>query len=122
MLSWANSLYEQLGIMFHSMAVKNITEGQLRKYVQALVPDNEEAENAARTEKIRNSVLKLHDSGRGAHLARGTVWGAFNSVAEYTDHLMLEEDSSTRWNSILFGRAEQLKLKAFRLAKQMMRN
>jgi phage/plasmid-like protein (TIGR03299 family) len=121
MLEWADSLYKQLEIMFNSMAARKITEVQLREYVQALVPDNEEAENSARTQKIRNSVLQLHDYGRGAHLARGTLWGAFNSVAEYTDHMMLNEDETTRLNSIWFGRGEQLKLKAFRLAKRMLR-
>ena len=120
MLGLSNYLYEQLSAMFNGMAAKKITEEQLREYVQALVPDNEEAENSARTEKIRNSVLQLHDSGRGAHLARGTLWGAFNSVAEYTDHMMLGEHSTTRLNSIWFGRGEQLKLKAFRLAEQML--
>jgi len=106
--------------MFNGMAARKITEVQLREYVQALVPDNEEAENTVRTEKIRNSVLQLHDSGLGAHLARGTWWGAFNSVAEYTDHMMLGENSTTRLNSIWFGRGEQLKLKAFRLAEKML--
>jgi phage/plasmid-like protein (TIGR03299 family) len=120
MLGLSNFLYEQLDVMFNDMAVRKITQEQLREYVQALVPDNEEAQNTARTEKIRNSVLGLHDSGRGAHLARGTLWGAFNSVAEYTDHMMLGEDSTTRLNSIWFGRGEQLKLKAFHLAQQMM--
>ena len=120
MLGLSNYLYEQLEVMFNSMAARKITDGQLRDYVQALVPDNEEAENTARTEKIRNNVLQLHESGRGAHLARGTLWGAFNSVAEYTDHMMLDEDSNTRLNSIWFGRGEQLKLKAFRLAEKML--
>jgi phage/plasmid-like protein (TIGR03299 family) len=120
MLGLSNYLYEQLSAMFNGMAAKKITEEQLREYVQALVPDNEEAQNTARTEKIRNSVLQLHDSGRGAHLARGTLWGAFNSVAEYTDHMMLGEHSTTRLNSIWFGRGEQLKLKAFRLAEQIL--
>jgi phage/plasmid-like protein (TIGR03299 family) len=83
MLGLSDYLYEQVSAVFNGMAAKKITEEQLREYVQALVPDNEEAENTARTEKIRNSVLQLHDSGRGAHLARGTLWGAFNSVAEY---------------------------------------
>jgi hypothetical protein len=92
----------------------------LREYVQALVPDNEEAEHTARTKKIRQSVLQLHDSGLGAHLARGTLWGAFNSVAEYTDHMMSGEDSATRLDSIWFGRGEKLKLKAFNLAQRMM--
>jgi phage/plasmid-like protein (TIGR03299 family) len=122
LLGLSNSLYGQLDVMFNAMAARKITREQLRKYVQALVPDNEERENTARTEKIRNSVLQLHDSGRGSHLAHGTLWGAFNSVAEYTDHMMLDEDSTTRLNSIWFGRGEQLKLKAFRLAKQMMRS
>jgi phage/plasmid-like protein (TIGR03299 family) len=120
MLGLSNYLYEQLSAMFNGMAAKKITEEQLREYVQALVPDNEEAQNTARTEKIRSSVLQLHDSGRGAHLSRGTLWGAFNSVAEYTDHIMLDEDSTTQLNSIWFGRGEQLKLKAFRLAERML--
>ena len=120
LLGLSNSLYGQLDVMFNRMAAKKITPEQLREYVQALVPDNEEDQNTARTEKIRESVLQLHDSGHGANLARGTVWGAFNSVAEYTDHMMSDEDSATRLNSIWFGRGEQLKVKAFRLAQHLM--
>ena len=120
LLGLSNYLYEQLSAMFNGLAAKKITEKQLREYVQALVPDNEEAENTARTEKIRNSVLQLHESGRGSNLARGTLWGAFNSVAEYTDHMMLSEDPVSRLNSIWFGRGEQLKLKAFYLAQRML--
>ncbi len=113
-------LYEQLDVLFNDMAARKITQKQLREYVRALVPDNQEAENTAKTGKVRNHVLELHDSGRGAQLSRGTVWGAFNSVAEYTDHKMLGEDSSLRLSAICFGRGEQLKLKAFRLAQLMM--
>lgn len=120
MLGLSKYLYGQLEVMFNDMASRKITEAQLREYVQALVPDNEEADNTARTGRIRNSVLHLHESGQGAYLARGTLWGAFNSVAEYTDHIMSDEDSSTRLNSIWFGRGEQLKLKAFHLAQRMM--
>ncbi len=121
-LGIANSLYERLDVVFNGMAVKKITMKQLWWYVQALVPDNEEAENTARTEKIRTSVLHLHDSGRGAYLARGTVWGAFNSVTEYTDHLVSGEDSTMRLKSMWFGSGEQMKLKAFRLAERMMQS
>jgi hypothetical protein len=34
--------------------------------------------------------------------------------------MMLDEDSTTRLNSIWFGRGEQLKLKAFHLAQRML--
>jgi len=120
MMVMTNVLHEELDIVFNAMAARSITGEQLREYVQALVPDNEESHHSARTEKIRASVLELHDSGRGAHLSRGTVWGAWNSVAEYTDHLMSDEDSTLRLNSIWFGRGEQLKAKAFRLAESML--
>jgi len=114
------SLYEQLDVVFNSMASKKIADDQLREYVRALVPDNEEMLNTIRAEKIRDSVLHLHESGLGAHLARGTAWGAFNSVAEYTDHMMSGEDDATRLNSIWFGHGNQLKAKAFSLAERMM--
>lgn len=120
MLTLSNFLYEELDHVFNRMAVKSITPEQLLEYVQALIPDNEEPQNMSTTEKIRASVLQLHDSGRGASLSRGTVWGAFNSVVEYTDHLMSDEDSSIRLNSIWFGRGEHLKVKAFRLAERLM--
>ena len=121
-LALTNSRFEQLNAVFNGMAAKRITENQLQEYVRALVPDNEEREDNARTERIRNDVLQLHESGWGAQLARGTLWGAFNSVTEYTDHMMSDEDPTRRLNSILFGRGEQLKLKAFHLAERMMRD
>ena len=120
-LKASNYLYKKLDVIFNSMASKKITDDQLREYVRALVPDKEEKLNSARAEKIRDSVLHLHESGLGAHLARGTVWGAFNSVAEYTDHMMSGEDLATRLDSIWFGRGEKLKAKAFCLAEQLMR-
>jgi phage/plasmid-like protein (TIGR03299 family) len=119
-LGLSNSLYEQLHVKFNGMAARKITQAQLREYVQALIPDNEEKENKAKTEKIRQVMLHLYDSGQGADLARGTVWGAFNSVAEYADHLMLGENPTTRLNSIWFGHAEKLKSKAFLLAEKLM--
>ena len=119
-LGWANYVYEQLNVRFNGMAAKSITQEQLREYVRALIPDKEEAGNTERNEKIRARVLKLHDSGRGADLARGTLWGAFNSITEYADHIMSDEDLSLSLNSNWFDRGEQLKLKAFHLAQQML--
>jgi phage/plasmid-like protein (TIGR03299 family) len=119
-LTMSNSLYEQLDCVFNAMAAKSITDKQLQEYVRVLVPDKEGDTDTARTAVIRNHVLHLHEAGRGVNLARGTVWGAFNSVAEYTDHMMVEEDSSTRLNSVWFGRGEHLKVKAFRLAQRLM--
>jgi phage/plasmid-like protein (TIGR03299 family) len=118
-LGLSNDLYAQLEAIFNRMALTKISDKQLLDYVKALVPDNEEAEDNAKPQGIRNTFLELYDSGQGADLARGTLWGAFNCVTEYTDHVM-GDNPTTRLESIWFGRGEQLKRKAFRLAEHMM--
>jgi phage/plasmid-like protein (TIGR03299 family) len=119
LLGLSNSLYEQLDAIFNRMALTKISDKQLLDYVRALVPDNEEEEENAKANDIRKAFLELYESGQGADLSRGTLWGAFNCVTEYTDHKM-EDNPTTRLESIWFGRGEQLKLKAFQLAKRMM--
>jgi phage/plasmid-like protein (TIGR03299 family) len=119
LLGLSNSLYEQLDAIFNRMALTKISDKQLLDYVRALVPDNEEEEDNAKNQEIRKAVLELYESGQGADLSRGTLWGAFNCVTEYTDHEM-EGNPTTRLESIWFGRGEQLKLKAFHLAERMM--
>jgi phage/plasmid-like protein (TIGR03299 family) len=119
LLGLSNSLYEQLDDTFNRMMLTKITDKQLLYYVKTLVPGNDEDKNSAHNQEIRKTVLTLYESGQGADLSRGTLWGAFNCVSEYTDHTM-EGDPMTRLESNWFGRGEQLKLKAFQLAERMM--
>jgi len=121
LLGLTNSLYEQLDAVFNRMALTKITDQQLQDYVKALVPDEGEGEGEdfKKNQEIREAFLTLHESGQGADLSRGTLWGAFNCVTEYTDH-GTEGNPSTRLESMWFGRGEQLKLKAFQLAERMM--
>jgi phage/plasmid-like protein (TIGR03299 family) len=119
LLGLSNSLYGQLEVIFDRMALKKITDKQLVDYVKALVPDNEEDADKATAKKIQQTCLDMYESGQGADLSRGTLWGAFNCVTEYTDHKM-EENPDTRLASIWFGRGARLKLKAFQLAERMM--
>lgn len=120
LLSEANSLFGQLDTVFNRMSTTKITDKQIREYVNTLIPDTEQEEDHTHAEEVRQVMLKLHETGLGANLARGTLWGAFNSVTEYADHLMPNEDPDSRLHSIWFGRGEQLKQRAFQLAEQMM--
>jgi phage/plasmid-like protein (TIGR03299 family) len=89
MLGLSNYLYEQLSAMFNGMAARKITDGNnCGSMCRHWFRITKRPRTLQEPKKIRNSVLQLHESGRGAHLARGTLWGAFNSVAEYTDHMM----------------------------------
>jgi phage/plasmid-like protein (TIGR03299 family) len=119
LLGVAKSMYKQLDTVFNRMALTKITDAQLLDYVTALVPDEKEGDDFKKNQEIRDAFLKLHESGQGANLSRGTLWGAFNCVTEYTDYQM-EGNSAARLESIWFGRGEQLKLKAFQLAQRMM--
>lgn len=96
------------------MALVEISDRQLMEYVKTLVPDGERPIASVETDEIRNAILTLHALGQGARLARGTLWGALNSVVEYTDHFVPGEDYEE------INRKEQLKLKACRLAAQTM--
>jgi phage/plasmid-like protein (TIGR03299 family) len=118
-LALSTRLFDELDAVFNRMALTKVTDGQLLEYVKALVPDDGTGVDGAAAGRTREAVLNLYESGQGANLSRGTLWGAFNCVTEYTDHLM-EADPSTRLESIWFGRGEELKLKAFRLAWRMM--
>ena len=72
------------------------------------------------TQKIRDTILDLHEAGAGADLSRGTVWGAYNAVTEYADHIIHSKDPMKRLTSIWFGGGERLKQKALRLAEQLL--
>lgn len=120
LLGLTNELYQQLDYIFNRMALKKVTNKQLLDYVQTLIPDNPDAEFKTRTENIRNTILELHESGAGAELCRGTVWGAYNALTEYVDHTTNTKDANKRLNSIWFGNGERLKTKAFQLAENFL--
>jgi phage/plasmid-like protein (TIGR03299 family) len=119
LLRLTHRLYEKLDACFNRMALTKISDDQLLEYVTALVQDDAGGEDVVTIRGIRNKCLELYESGQGAGLSRGTLWGAFNCVTEYTDHVM-EGDPSARLESIWFGGGDRLKVKAFQLAERMM--
>jgi len=115
-----NSLTQQLEYIFNRMALKDISGKQLVEYVKTLVPANEDAESNTRTDNIREMILKLHEAGKGAEMTRGTLWGAYNAIAEYTDHVASAHNPQKQLKSMWFGSAERLKKQAFQLASSML--
>src|ERR1051326_6972195 len=122
LLGLSNHLYIQLDSIFNKMALRKITDKQLKEYVQALIPSNPDAKFQTRNENIREAILELHEAGQGAELSRGSVWGAYNAATEFSDHVQHGRDTSKQLKSIWFGSGEKLKLRAFALAQQMLMN
>jgi phage/plasmid-like protein (TIGR03299 family) len=122
LLGLSNVLYHQLEAIFNRMALTHVSDKELVEYVKALIPDNPKVENQLRRDKIRDTILELHESGMGAEMSRGTLWGAYNAIAEYTDHIQRTKDTSAHLRSIWFGSGERFKVRAFALAGSLIRN
>jgi phage/plasmid-like protein (TIGR03299 family) len=122
LLGLTNILYSQLDGIFNTMALKRVTDKQLIEYVRTLVPENPKAKYQTRNENIRTTILDLHESGEGAELSRGTAWGIYNAAVEYVDHVQNSRNPARQLKSIWFGSGEKFKLKAFRIAQDLMRN
>jgi phage/plasmid-like protein (TIGR03299 family) len=122
LLGLTNQLYQQLDYIFNRMALRKITNQQLMDYVKTLIPDNPDAESKTRTDNIRNHILFLHDAREDAAIHRGTLFGAFNALTEFTDHFSnVNKDPNKQLRSIWFnGSGEQLKQRAFKLAESML--
>ncbi len=120
-LELTNQLYRELDYIFNRMALRKVSGQQLVEYCKTLVPDNPEAESNTRTENIRNHILQLHDDTPEAAMHKGSLFGAFNAVTEFTDHYTNQKDPNKQLRSIWFGGSgEQLKQRAFKLAESML--
>jgi phage/plasmid-like protein (TIGR03299 family) len=122
LLGLSNSVYDLLESIFKRMSLTKVTDKQLLRYVGSLIPDNPESESNTRMENIRDTILNLHEAVEDAKVIRGTAFGAYNAVTEYTDHMTTTKDPNRRLNSIWFGGSEKLKVKAFQLAQDLLLN
>jgi len=118
-LGLSNALYSDLQEIFQKMALVKVTDKQLLEYVKTLIPDNDKADNHTRTNNIRAKVLELAEVGVGASMSRGTVWGAYNAVTEFTDHVYNTTSVDKKLTSIWFGAGAKMKVEAFDLAKEL---
>lgn len=122
LLGLTNQLYDQLHMIFNRMASKPMREKQLVEFVKTLVPENPDAEYQTRNQNIRDAILELHENGLGADMNKGNVFGAYNAVTEYVDHVQHSKDPAKHLKSLWFGGGERMKRAAFELAKTISMN
>jgi phage/plasmid-like protein (TIGR03299 family) len=121
-MGMATAVSVKLEPVFKAMALRKITSQDLLDYVKTLIPIEKDAKRTARKEAIHAEIIRLHDAGLGADVSRGTLWGAYNAVTEYVDHVYSGKSSpSARLNTIWFGSGESIKIDAFTLAFQLLR-
>lgn len=110
---------------FRAMAGFQMTSVRLARYLAAVfpLPATERATEAgrrahARVEQARHESARLFEEGKGnaASGARGTLWAAYNGVAQFVDYAVCHRDADRRLYSVWFGSAYLSKARAFRLA------
>ena len=115
---------------FSKMAEVKLNTDRLQKYLLAVFPEPLAGEDRklyerakARMQRNRDRSQELWESGRGNELpkVRGTLWAAYNGVAEYADYGLTSARDSKWLNGVWFGESYRIKTLAFDAAMQMVR-
>ena len=110
------SIFEEAS---QKLATVQMSQKSLKDYVVStgLIPTVlDEKDQSQRARNIMEQVSNLFDHGRGADLpgVKGTLWGAFNAVVEYTDYFRGNGENRTK--SLLYGSGANIKQEAFEKA------
>lgn len=120
-LGLSNKLYAELEQIFNRMGKTKISHPMLVHYVKGIFPDISNLKRSSKREEIREKIMELTESGTGAEMAKGTLWGAYNAVTEFVDHCRLDTKTDlSRLKSMWFGSGERLKKRAFTAAVGML--
>jgi phage/plasmid-like protein (TIGR03299 family) len=120
-LGLSNWLYTELNRIFSQMNDKKVNGREMKDYVRAIFPEPPRVYHRSHAAKIQEKVIELAETGAGAELTKGTLWGTYNAVMEFVDHCRpANADEASRLKSIWFGSGERIKKLAFRVAMGML--
>jgi phage/plasmid-like protein (TIGR03299 family) len=136
MLNIIDLRFNKIEESFQEMAKVQIDEERLKVYLSEVFPDPKvnEKESEMEREKELNRVHQnrlnaevLFDQGAGNNVTgiSGTLWAAYNGVTELVDHRVTAMNNSTvtmspsrRLNSIWFGEGRSVKVRAYQIATE----
>jgi hypothetical protein len=113
------------------MAGLTLNTDRLEKYLLAVFPEPVPGEDhklyervKARMQRNRDRSRELWETGRGNELpkVRGTLWAAYNGVAEHADYGLTSARDSKWLDGVWFGESYRIKTLAFNAAMQIVKN
>jgi phage/plasmid-like protein (TIGR03299 family) len=112
--------FEELSQKMARTPIRRVTD-----YLTGVLPKPKEGEEMGpRTKKMLEDMVELFEIGKGNALAttKGTVWAAFNAVAEFADYRRPRGgDERVRAESLLWGSGADLKQRAWDSAVALVR-
>ena len=105
---------------FGSMQRVAMRDRRLDEYVNRVFPEPTDREDEAARKRVldaRKCAGALFETGKGNDLAgvRGTLWAAYNGVAEYVDYGIGSQMPDNRLRSVWFGGGYLTKVRAYRV-------
>jgi hypothetical protein len=124
LLAQIRTRYDTMEEALQAMARVQVNASRLTEYLPEVFKPSDPTDDAAliRAERNRDWAEHFFDEGRGNRLrgVRGTLWAAFNGVAELLDHRKTRQNPHQRLSSIWFGDNYRVKVRAFSLAQEKM--
>jgi len=123
LLKDAGVYFDEAQDTFRRMAEVKLTDDQRYGYFTQTIT-NDTVPYVELSKPTRETVDKVQDlaqSGAGAGLpkVRGTLWGAYNAVTEWVDHVQTDKvDSGLAYMAA--GRGARIKARAFETAEEIM--
>jgi phage/plasmid-like protein (TIGR03299 family) len=114
----ANATFEATAEQYRRLAVRDINQADLRRYVGRVLDAPEEP--GARLKNIIERITELFEAGAGnaTPYVSGTWWAAYNGVSEWISHERGRNPDS-RVNSLWYGDSASLNARALALALDM---
>jgi phage/plasmid-like protein (TIGR03299 family) len=106
---------------FRMLAGVQLDGDRLADYLRRVYPEPRDSDGDSdreRVRRIRKAAEQLFTMGRGNEMSgvRGTLWAAYNGVAELVDHSSEGPSRGSRLESIWFGSGYLTKARAYRIA------
>lgn len=94
---------DELARLGEWMAETRISDREFDRFLASLVPVDEDASKATvtRADARREEIREVYAAADNLGNIRGTRWGAFNAVAEWTDHRKGYRDANRRFEAIV---------------------
>jgi phage/plasmid-like protein (TIGR03299 family) len=127
MLGIANQRFQQMEETFNRFADVQLKEIEVRDFLRKCFELPSDADKASDKDKRAIAqVMELHESGKGSEFTRGTLWGAFNAVTEWTNHYRTYKEQASgntradnKLGSIFYGQSATLTDRAYDLARDL---
>ena len=109
--------YNKFAEIAGDMAAQQMSSVAVKDYFKGITETKAEIEGAepsTRVKNIRDGLERLFVEGQGHNMrgVQGSLWAAFNAVAEWTDHHQSIRSTTDRNESVLLGSGARLKQKA----------